>query len=52
MTTTAATNRNKISLEELVGRLMDALRWERVPAQGAELAGQARPTSLWELCRG
>ena len=38
--TTAATigNRSLTRLEELVGRLMDALRWEKVPAQVSGVA--------------
>ena len=33
MTTQAIGNGNLTSLEELVGRLIDALRWEKPPAQ-------------------
>ena len=36
MTTEAIGNRSLTSLEELVGRLMDALRWERGPGSGVE----------------
>ena len=37
MTTEAIGNRSLTSLEELVGRLMDALRWKKVPAQVSSL---------------
>ena len=37
MTTAAVTNRTMTSLEELVGGLMDALLWERAPAQESGL---------------
>ena len=38
MTTEAIGNRGLTSLEELVGRLMDALRWEKPPAQVSGVA--------------
>ena len=38
MTTAAVLNSGVTSLEELVGRLMDALRWETAPAKGSGLA--------------
>ena len=37
MTTTAMSSRGVTSLEELVGRLMDALRWEKLPEQVSSL---------------
>ena len=37
MTTTAMASRGVTSLEDLVGRLMDALRWEKLPGAGVEL---------------
>ena len=37
MTTGAVNKRKPTSLEELVGRLMDALRWETAPAKEAVL---------------
>ena len=37
MTTAAMVNRNGASLEELVGRLIDALRWETAPAKESGL---------------
>ena len=37
MTTAAILNSGVTSLEELVGRLMDALRWETAPAKEAVL---------------
>ena len=37
MTTAEIGNRILTSLEELVGRLMDALRWEKPPAQASNL---------------
>ena len=38
MTTTAMASRGLTSLEELVGRLVDALRWEKPPAPEPGLA--------------
>ena len=40
MTTALVGNGIPLSLEELVGRLMDALRWERAPSQASGIPGR------------